>query len=520
MMGNIFAKYEDDIDTAMTYYNQVLIVKPNDNIALNNIGANLLRLGKTKEAKRYLEKAIKINSNYPNSFYALALVAESQRNFQEAFQSSLDSIKRNKNKDELYYNSFRLAVESAQKLFNKIDGEMMVNSFIAKLELECGIDIRIETSDIITTAAKIEYAENYKRNYHLVKYNPKYPAKEHLIMHELMHLELVLEARKAGVNQLFITNPSFKSNFLYSLKKFSTTLRKKGLSDKNIDDYLEALFDGMNRQMYNSAIDLFIEDRLYNTYPTLRPFQFLSLLTIIQEGIEANTNSDVVKNSPSQILSKSKILNLINAFHFKELYHIDLILDYKPTKSEMSQAEEFYNEFVEYRSDKKPGEEYELVQHWSEDLGLDSYFEIVPEEVHRRKTIDQVITEIENDPYSLDSIDSSKEIRMKMFLDEHSDKDLNSAVVMYMVSAMTYIEKISSDKTKLLAFEFAKLGMSGISPSKDGYIVPSIEGETFSGYKALAYYYVSFAIAFPEMLSKLQLPFDKEYEVAKELYNL
>lgn len=247
------------------------------------------------------------------------------------------------------------------------------------------------------------------------------------------------------------------------------------MSDKNIDDYLEALFDGMNRQMYNSAIDLFIEDRLYNTYPTLRPFQFLSLLTIIQEGIEANTNSDVVKNSPSQILSKSKILNLINAFHFKELYHIDLILDYKPTKSEMSQAEEFYNEFVEYRSDKKPGEEYELVQHWSEDLGLDSYFEIVPEEVHRRKTIDQVITEIENDPYSLDSIDSSKEIRMKMFLDEHSDKDLNSAVVMYMVSAMTYIEKISSDKTKLLAFEFAKLGMSGISPSKDGYIVPSIE---------------------------------------------
>ena len=53
------------------------------------------------------------------------------------------------------------------------------------------------------------------------------------------------------------------------------------MSDKNIDDYLEALFDGMNRQMYNSAIDLFIEDRLYNTYPTLRPFQFLSLLTII-----------------------------------------------------------------------------------------------------------------------------------------------------------------------------------------------------------------------------------------------
>jgi hypothetical protein len=36
--------------------------------------------------------------------------------------------------------------------------------------------------------------------------------------------------------------------------------------------------------------------------------------------------------------------------------------------------------------------------------------------------------------------------------------------------------------------------------------------KTFSGYHILAYFYVSWAIAMPEVLHELQLPFDKEYE--------
>ena len=49
----------------------------------------------------------------------------------------------------------------------------------------------------------------------------------------------------------------------------------------------------------------------------------------------------------------------------------------------------------------------------------------------------------------------------------------------------------------------------GISPDK--------EGKSFSGYQVLAYYYVSWATAFPEYLEQLQLPFGKEYEFALEM---
>ncbi|MFN4151602.1 MAG: tetratricopeptide repeat protein, partial [Candidatus Sericytochromatia bacterium] len=74
MMGNIFAKFKNDIETAMKYYDQALIAKPDDNITINNIGANLMQQNKFEEAKKYFNKALSLDSNYPNTHYALAMI--------------------------------------------------------------------------------------------------------------------------------------------------------------------------------------------------------------------------------------------------------------------------------------------------------------------------------------------------------------------------------------------------------------------------------------------------------------
>ena len=64
------------------------------------------------------------------------------------------------------------------------------------------------------------------------------------------------------------------------------------------------------------------------------------------------------------------------------------------------------------------------------------------------------------------------------------------------------------------------LGCGGISPDqKSGYKVNSIPDKDFGGYQLLAYYYVSWAIAIPEQLDMLQLPFKKAYETATQMYN-
>lgn len=153
-------------------------------------------------------------------------------------------------------------------------------------------------------------------------------------------------------------------------------------------------------------------------------------------------------------------------------------------------------------------------------LKLDNYFEFVPETIHRRKTVDDVLAEVEADPFGLETKDPSKERKMKKFLNSHTSSEVNTAVSMYMVGAIEFFKKVSQPKVKELAFEFATLGITGIDPNKDGYSIPSIKNKTFTGYQALAYYYVSWAIAIPEMLAHLQMPFDKEYELANQMTKL
>lgn len=76
---------------------------------------------------------------------------------------------------------------------------------------------------------------------------------------------------------------------------------------------------------------------------------------------------------------------------------------------------------------------------------------------------------------------------------------------------------MSLSNIKKIAYDIAILGTQGFSPDKEGYEVASIKDKTFTGYHILAYYYVSWALAMPDMLKELQLPFQKEYELATSM---
>lgn len=514
MMGNIFSRFKNDIETALKYYDQVLVVKPNDNITLNNIGASLIQLGKKKEATEYLKKAMQINPDYPNTYHAMGLLAETDKDYKKAFDYSLKAASKinTRNNQQLFSSCLQLAIRSATEQMPNINSKSLIDDLTSKLAYVSEKEIKVEVDNSILTAAKIEYAENYGRDFHLVKYKSNHVGVEHLILHELTHLELALEARQENVNQLFTSNPSNESNFFNSLKGEAVKLRKQGVSEANVNSCLKALFEGINRQMFNTPIDLFIEDRIFK-HEQFRPIQFLSLYSLLMESIEATTRKDIVQNSPRVVLSKSKIFNLINALHFRTLFYFDFLNEFKSTTAELNQAEELYAEFLEYRLNKEPSEEYELIQHWAEDLGLDGFFQLIPES--NNNPLDEVLDQIEKDPLGLYTTDPSEDRKMTQFIEEHSTDEVNMAVTMYMVDALNYFSKLPQESVKTIAFEIATVGTQGIDPSKKNYSVPSITG-TFSGYKMLAYYYVSWAMAIPEMLGQLQLPFDNEYELAKK----
>jgi tetratricopeptide (TPR) repeat protein len=440
MMGNIFAKFKDDVPTAMKYYDQSLVANPNDNITINNIGANLMQQGKLEEAKKYFWEAIKINDKYPNTHFALGMIAEMEADLQSAFYSTIQAIKLNKNRDVLYQNSVRQAFEIAKKIIATDAGKKIFREYRHKLEFEGDRRIDIVQDEEIPTAAKFEFAENYEREVHIVRYKPSYPAVEHLIMHELVHLDFVIQARKDDLNQLFISNQSHKTKFITGLEPTIKKFNKMGISEKSIADYCSNLFEGMNRQIFNTPIDLFIEQFLFTEFPDLRAYQFISLYTMLQEGLKAVTDKKIVELSPKDIISKSKVYNLVNAIQFKELFGLDFIKDFNATPSESKHANDFYEEYLQYRDDKEPAEEYELVLHWAEDLKLDKNFELVNEKEFRTKrtNIDELLSSIEKDPYDLESKDPYKEREMEKFQKSQESIGTNMAVVMFMVDALQF----------------------------------------------------------------------------------
>ena len=232
----------------------------------------------------------------------------------------------------------------------------------------------MEENNNIPTPAKIVVAEYHNLEQHKVYYKNANETLPHLIMHELAHLDLIIAARKNNENMLFTSDDSLKEKFK---KKYDRVLREKlnkAVDKATIDHLLEQLFDGMNSRVYNAPIDLFIEDLLFEKFPALRPFQLLSLMSLTEESITAVTAKDIHKYLPSDLINKNKIYNIVSALQLKALYGIDWIEKFNANTTELKQAHDFYEEYLEYKENKEAAEEYELVHHWGEDLQLDQYF--------------------------------------------------------------------------------------------------------------------------------------------------
>lgn len=171
MMGNIFSKFKKDVPTAVKYYDHALVANPNDFITINNIGVNLMQQGQTQEAKKYFLEALKINGQYANTHHALGLIAELENDLPAAFDSTIHAIKFNKNKDVLYQNSVKLAFDIAGRLTKLDAGRYILNEYKDKLVAEGGTQIEVIEDPEIPTAAKFEFAENYNRQKHIIRFS-------------------------------------------------------------------------------------------------------------------------------------------------------------------------------------------------------------------------------------------------------------------------------------------------------------------------------------------------------------
>lgn len=520
LMGNIYLKTEQDTQTALTYFDQIIEADPANYLALSNIGGTFLRLEKLNLAKRYFKSALKINPTFTNALHGLAIIEFKNGNSLQAFDLGVLALKASQPKDTQLKEILEgFLIHTASQYLKEGSKMDLVAEFIAQLETASGKEIQIQTVKDLPTDAKIEIAENHNREFHLVSFRTDSPTVEHLICHELSHLKLILEARKSGENLLFTSGQEEISRFQKFMDPTTKKLRAKGLQEENINGFLDSIFYGLNSRVFNAPIDLFIEDFLHFEYKELRPYQFTSMIEMDKVSLRAVTDPEILNLTPPAFVSNIKIYNALTARQIDDLYGTSLESGYPLNPKEKASLDQFWEEFQEYRKDREPGEEYELVQNWANDLSLDGYFYLKPDPNNSQKGKDPstFLDEIEKKPFGSDELSKEEDQEMKKFLAAHADIKINMAIFLHMVDAIRFFQTLEMKQIQEIALELSILGRNGIDPNKTGYKVSFQKGKGFSGHKILSFLYVSMALGLPDHLKELNMPFEKEFEMAKKL---
>lgn len=534
LMGNLYSKYKDNYEIGRTYYDSVLKYSPDNFIAINNVAALMMENEDYESAIPLFEKSLEGDKKYANAYYGLAVCYYNQRENQKAFDTALKGCLladiRSENSqvmDELH----KIMLASAHAVVESTNYMNVVLGIKDEIEMKYNQKIEIEEDDTLDLSAKLEYGPTHHRDYHLIKYNPKKPFMEHLAIHEMMHLQMNLEADKVNNNKVIISN---NDNVIAFRTKYAAWIKKlvNRFDHSKAMDVVEQIHRGYMLQVMNCPLDLFVEKRMYDKYPIVRAIQLLSLMEQETYNIKAIKGSENSKFVPLDIVQNSKVMNIVTSMHFEHLFGLRFYQEYKPTRAQFDQAKDFYDEFLAY-DDYKPGEEYELVEYFMDSLHAERFMSILPlsdyfddsfDRMEKTKAMRDAALG-EDAPAGGNSFDGLTEEQKKNqddFYAQNKDGEdpmKTMMMSMYMLGALEYFDGMDKMEIKKIAFEIAMIGTTGISPDKkSGYKVPSIPEKDFGGYQLLAYYYVSWALAIPEMLASLGLPFDTAWATAQEMW--
>lgn len=534
LMGNLYSKYKDNYEIGRTYYDSVLKYSPDNFIAINNVAALMMENEDYESAIPLFEKSLEGDKKYANAYYGLAVCYYNQRENQKAFDTALKGCLladiRSENPqvmDELH----KIMLASAHAVVESTNYMNVVLGIKDEIEMKYNQKIEIEEDDTLDLSAKLEYGPTHHRDYHLIKYNPKKPSMEHLAIHEMMHLQMNLEADKVNNNKVIISN---NDNVIAFRTKYAAWIKKlvNRFEHSKAMNLVEQIHRGYMLQVMNCPLDLFVEKRMYDKYPIVRAIQLLSLMEQETYNIKAIKGSENSKFVPLDIVQNSKVMNIVTSMHFEHLFGLRFYQEYKPTRAQFDQAKDFYDEFLAY-DDYKPGEEYDLVEYFMDSLHAERFMSILPlsdyfddsfDRMEKTKAMRDAALG-EDAPVGGNSFDGLTEEQKKNqddFYAQNKDGEdpmKTMMMSMYMLGALEYFDGMDKMEIKKIAFEIAMIGTTGISPDKkSGYKVPSIPEKDFGGYQLLAYYYVSWALAIPEMLASLGLPFDTAWATAQEMW--
>jgi len=193
-----------------------------------------------------------------------------------------------------------------------------------------------------------------------------------------MHLRMGQQATKANRGKAVFsseqTRAAFRQRYLRFMQK-----KHSHIPASQLDKVIAGLADGLGLQLMNCPLDLFVEHMIYTDYKVVRPIQLLSLLHMEQDNINAVRQAAANGFFPKEIVYANKVMNIVTSMHFKDIYGINLIGQYRPTKQELAHATDLYDEFKAYLETYKAGDEYEMMEYFVQSFNMEDLVEIADE---------------------------------------------------------------------------------------------------------------------------------------------
>lgn len=524
LMGNLLTKEKKDVDHAKLYYDKVLEFYPDNAIAINNIGATYMERKDYEGALPFMEKALDIDDSYANSYYGLGLCYYKLGKIEDAFEvchkGALKSSDRPENpavREEL----IKLYLTVAKDYADKTNYINVWKGIKDELEAIDHVNIHIVEDKSLNVHAKMEYAPLHAAKEHIIRYNPEKDFVEHLFIHEMMHLKMNQQASQANRGKAIISSDATRTAFKKRYMKFMQKTHSH-IPATELNKVLFGLADGLGLQLMNCPLDLFVEHMIYSYYQIARPIQMLSLFHMEQDNINAVKQAAQNGFFPKEIVYANKVMNIVTSMHFKDMYGINLIGQYHPTKQELMHAKDLYDEFKAYLDTYKAGDEYEMVEYFVQSFNMEELIEIIDESqvtegMKADLSMKNDLKDLAKDALSEEDADAAN-AQFALNHQDGADPTETMMMSMYMLGAMEYFDTLNPHDVHRIALEIAMVGVTGIDPKKK-YSIKSIPDKEFGGYQLLAYYYVSWARAIPDKLAHLGLPFSKAYDSALQMYN-
>ena len=383
----------------------------------------------------------------------------------------------------------------------------------SEVETLCGCPVEIVRDDSRGVPCTIEYAAVYARDRHVVRISEAAGGTDYSAFAILLFTKLQLVRMEDGrmATTLPVTQDDEAQRFYDSIKsdKMIAVVRQQIPSSK-FDGFIAAMRNGLVTQAANQVLEMLVMDEVVREYPEAVGDMKVFVKKAALEGAKVS-RQEMLGMFPAALVEKNRVMNICFAMNAGERCGERLIDAYKPTEVEIDAALDLYGVYQKERDAMRQNDRIapDVVAAIFKNLGLDrfAHLELRP------------ITAKPVGPVSDDGLTEAERKSTEEFKKNYGDADAADAAIMtlLMTRIIEELESWQLNEIKSLALEIATLGMSGLSPKKSYPLKAFPSRGPIPGREVLAYYYVSWAIVFPDKLEILGLPFKGSYESAMNL---